>query len=810
MEAMNRTVPRLLSVCCLSVLGLVFAGAALAQSADFQLLMRGWSVNRALVHGGWVYTATPSGGLVAWSVDDPAVQRSFASDSGLGGFEVTDLCWTGEHLWVATLDGGMTRITNPEAAQPTMRRYSTTLASVKVTAVTGVVAGTTERIYYGTESNGIGIITDGLPGGYYTTADGLLDDHVTGIAVSGEVVYVVTQAGVCRFADNTFTPINTGITDVVERIACDSQGRPVIATRDGVLRLNLVTDEWELQFGAGAWYLDVATDGDDIWTVNYIGTVYRDIDGQLTVYAHPTPPADQSVNYGCFALDGDDIWVGGRLRIGDMRSGDSDSGYPWLARLRNSEWQQWHRVMSVTADAAGSAFDTLGRAWIGDRWGAGASGWSEDLGWSSIYSLATAANDSSGLFNLLGAILDIDHDPSGALWLAQYYSGLVRYRAAAVTGLDHDEYDLIYPGNSGLVGTPIAKVLAHPDGPIIVMTSEDAPTVGAQVLVDPDHFHDSSVWVTPDVGGIDVEAALVERRDVIWFAVRNVGLVRWDINGASAGPNDRLTWTDTSDDVMSPPVTAIPDTAFDISLANAMVLGTDGTIWVGGNGVVGFTYDVATGIATRVASYGNKTSPLDQGLLSKAVKGMELDHNGDLWVLTDIGLNRIRLSEPAPQRQVDAYTDLESYIPLARTGLYTDNVVVALPGGTYRGLDIDDSGRRLVVSSSRGGAIVTVGDKSSGPVGSLTSVYLYPNPFPGTGGDGMLRLAGIGASTDDPAEIQVFNLEGQVVFRSDVVSAESGFWDGKNFYGTPVAAGLYVLKITYGGETTVRTLAVAN
>jgi hypothetical protein len=42
------------------------------------------------------------------------------------------------------------------------------------------------------------------------------------------------------------------------------------------------------------------------------------------------------------------------------------------------------------------------------------------------------------------------------------------------------------------------------------------------------------------------------------------------------------------------------------------------------------------------------------------------------------------------------------------------------------------------------------------------------------------------------------------------VAAGRGFWAGRNAGGNVVATGLYVVRITWRGATTVRTLAVVR
>ncbi len=481
------------------------------------------------------------------------------------------------------------------------------------------------------------------------------------------------------------------------------------------------------------------------------------------------------------------------------------AGFAWLGGRRAGAWAQWFRDSSIVGDADGVTIDALGRAWVGERGGDGLSALSPQGAWTHITDLATVANDSSGLFNHDGGVLSAVTDAAGALWFCQYFSGVIRVHDGA--------YDLIHPYNSALAGSAVVRLGVHPAGPVFVMTDGNVADSGVQVLVDPDHPYRGDAWVTPDVGGNSVWAALAERPDVIWFAVRGVGLVRWDVNG-DGGPAEELTWANLADDSMQT-FAAIEGATVDLAEANALALGEDGIIWVAANGVVGFAYDESLGFQ-NVREFRQKENAATEGLLSNAVSGVAVDRNGHVWALTSAGLNRIRLD--ASPLQIDAFTDLATFVSLSGSSLYSGNIIAPLPGGTYRQLAADAAGEQLVVSSDRGAVRLTVAAAGGGTVedDALAGMYLYPNPFSGRDGDTMLHVGGVPASDDAnaTATIEILNLQGQIVYRLssfDPTDPDAGFFaGGTTRTGEQVATGLYVVKFAYGGATAVRTLAVVN
>jgi ligand-binding sensor domain-containing protein len=534
------------------------------------------------------------------------------------------------------------------------------------------------------------------------------------------------------------------------------------------------------------------------------------LDGQTMLYradellelGAPEPLPAATTRATAITAVGDDVWTAGRYRPGDTQLPNTLSGFAWLGNRRTGAWDQWFRDGSVVGDADGVAFDTLGRAWVGERGGDGLSALSPQGTWTHITDLATVENDSSGLFNQYGGILSIVTDAAGALWFDQYFSGVIRVRDGA--------YDLIYPANSAIAGSPVVRLGMHPAGPVFIMTDHNVSESGVQVLVDPDHWRRDDVWVTPNVGGNTVLAALAERPDVIWFAVEGVGLVRWDVNG-DGGPTDDLTWTDFADDNMRT-FTTIENATINLTEAKALALGADGVIWVAANGVLGFRYDESLGFQ-NVREYRQKHSAAIEGLLSNAVTGVAVDRNGHVWALTGAGLNRIRLN--ASPLKIDAYTDLANFLSLSSSGLYSSNIIAPLPGGTYRQLAVDATGERLVLSSDRGAVRVTVAAAGGGTVAddALADMFLYPNPFSGRDGDAKLHLGGLatGDGSSETAAIEILNLQGQIVYRLSSLDPTLGFFEGAATRTSErVASGLYVVKVVYRGATAVRTLAVVN
>ncbi|MBE0565702.1 MAG: hypothetical protein IH621_07095 [Krumholzibacteria bacterium] len=787
---------------------LLLAVPAVAQtgSVEFEPLLLQRTVTCLIAHEGSVYAGLDGGGLAVIPAADPSAAQVWTAGRDLGGNFVTSLAWSGRNLWVGTNGAGLTRVADP-GGTPTFRQYTGNLAGLDISAVDGAVVGDAERVWYAVTDAGVGVITNGIAGATYTAErDGLIANRVNAIAVGEDAVWFGSGVGVSRFAGNVFTDQNAGLTDpAINALAFAPDGTLVAGGNGGVYTWDDGAGAWIRLGSPGQWVSRIA------WVDGALHTLGLNGQGQGIVsrwtgsafVGVPTPYATALALAG-----GTDLWAAGRYAEAGM---GSTSAFAWYARGDGGTgWQTWQLDQgTIVGTAEGLTFGRDGRAWIGSFTGQGFGGLGEG-GWTNVFALASDANDSSGLINHSGNMLAMAATADGAVWACQYGSGgLLRHDPA--TG----RTDPVRTTDSGLGGRGVVNLVAHPGGPLLVLHDwQDA--VKVEVLTDPARWRDPANWIDlpSGVGGLGdgptVWDAYVQRPDVIWFAVEGTGLVRWDVNGDAAGPDDPLTWSDPSDDRWDAPVDVFPGAANDPKQAKALAGGPDGSIWCGGDGVVRFFYDAQFSYVSSVADFLNvKQSPQVEGLLGGGVYDLATGREGDLWVVTLNGLNRVRLVDDAPV--VDAWLDLMNYVGNPSYGtLYSPNVIAPLPGFVYRKVVADPGSRRVLVSGDRGAALVTPTDGGGGGDGGtvLAGAYLYPSPWNPAGEP--LGIGGLAATVADPAEVAIYNVEGQLVYQDTRVAGATGFWSGRNRVGAPVATGLYVVRITWRGATELRTLAVVR
>lgn len=806
-----------------SVMVILGATAAVSQTPIFQPLVTGHRVNCAEYADGRVYAGLEKGGLIEFDAQTEQPVRILTRRDGLGGHFVRDLAFVAGTLWVATHDGGLTAIHEPGGPGETLRIYSSLLSSLAVTAVAGRVIGATERVYYGTTENGIGVINSGLPGAYLTTQEGLISDTIVDLALTPEnLLLVATPVGLSRFADNAFInyPYDDPTSEAVRDLEVGPDGRIWAATASGVKRWNDETRTLESVFGTAS-FLDLAVDGSRMWalhesfgTPDEILRVYS-IDEGDDVRLRPLPPqlVDQQVLVRAVAAGGGEAWVSGLIRPTGWVPQGSQVSRPFLAPVGDAEADfaiVETCLMGVGGGLDGVAIDSRRRAWVGDREGDGLAGF-DGTDWYNVTQLATVENDSSGLFNWGGGLLTLAR-AGDSLWFNQFVTGAIRFTPAAEPG-GVESWDLVHRNNSGMQGRFIVNIAVHPDGPVFFCTDAGDAELGVDVLIDPDNWRDAAAWIHLDpslLGGNEIWTVGFERRDVVWFGVRGIsgGLQRWDINGPAAGPDDPLTWHDFSDDQwLDVPLQQIPGSELGLDAANAILVGPDGSLWVGGAGIVNFRYEAGLGLPLLLNQLEAMTQAGATGLLHQRVRGAGFDRNGDLWALTDGGLNRLRLGvQPI---EIDAYTDLGTFLTLDPS-FYSPAVIAPLPGGSYRRLDVAADGSRLVLSSDLGAVMVDLPAAGTSGSGDLDTVFLYPNPFPGDGGTGSLNIGGVELASDQTLTVEVLNLAGQIVHRASGRRDGLGVWDGRNQQGRLAASGMYVVKIELADRVVVKTLAVSQ
>jgi len=492
----------------------------------------------------------------------------------------------------------------------------------------------------------------------------------------------------------------------------------------------------------------------------------------------------------------------------------------WTAGYDGADWTRWivDELVFTSVDGVSVGPDDV--VWLGARNAGGFA--SYDNGeLAQIYEFASAADDSVGLFNIDGGFLDVHATSDGEVWMTQFTNGgVIRYRPD-LPDADHIERD-----TSALSGNRIIRIADHPDGPVLLMSDRN----GVDVILDKDQWRDEAQWLylptdNTGLGSNNVSDAVVGASpDQIWFVVKDVGLVLWDIDGSTDDATS-LSWTDDTDDLWSSALTSISGTTYDLTGAKAVAVADDGTLWVGGgSGVVHFRfngYEAADqdGIyddldVTLLHAIREKVSPSMSGLMQGAVLDIELDRNNDLWAAHAAGLDRV--SVRGGDTRVDAFTGPAQFAAYGLIANYSANILAGLPDGTIRELASNAAGS-LIVGGSEGGLIlIEVGAAAASATGPLDALYLYPSPLKPAEHTG-LYLGDIDAdvtwgqfSLVGGAIVEIYDLSGQLIFRDRHVAVDTPFWTGVNLEGVAVASGVYMARVELEGQIRIMPISLAR
>ena len=788
------------------ILLLCAAGAA-AQTVTIDELVSARDCRHLLVHEGVVYGGLQDGGVLFWPEDDPTDLRRWTTDDGLAGHLVTDLSWSGRALWVATSGTGLTRVELGPGG-PSFRPITNLGVDLHVTAVAGVLQGNNERVHFGLAEGGVGIITGGLPGGIATTLNtpGLVSDEIRDLLFVGDDLWIATAAGVSLLSDGIYTDAGTGLDGRnVWTLRLDAAGDLYAGTSGGVFRHDAASGLWTHVPGPTVDVTDLTVLDGELWAL----TAGNSTSSRVHRWDGSAWQSFDAPHKDVLALAaGEQLWCSGWMY---PSAGNLKARQAWYAGFDGAQWTMHYPDALVFSTVDGISIGPDGGVWMGDHAAGGFAHW-DGTTLEQFHELAETAPDSIGLFNDDGGMLDVSVAPDGGVWVVQFAAGgVLRYRPDLGT-IDHLSRD-----NTPMISNRIQRVVHHPDGPVLLLNDRD----GVDILLDPDEWRNPDAWIKlPTVGGglagINVKDAFVESRDRIWFAVKPAGIVLWDPNGA-AGADAPLTWTDPDDDRFSEPLTGINGTNFSFDSVNALAIADDGALWAAGsNGVVHarLLSDVSLNAgAVLLHTVREKTDASVTGLVRSDILDLALDANGDVWVCHDAGLDRIRIRDE--DLLVDPFVGQAAYLAYGLDAIYGPAALAGLPEGRVRKITAGPDGRTLAAGSDGGAILLRVGPLglSSGP---LDPLFLYPNPLLPAEHAG-LRLGGIRAEVVwtstalvGGASVSVYNTEGQLVWRRVNVANDEVFWTGENLAGTPAGSGTYIVRVEYGGQTSVVPLSLVR
>jgi ligand-binding sensor domain-containing protein len=743
--------------------------------------------------GEWLAAVDEGGGLLLLNPESLALEIRTTRE-GLTGNQATSLAIDGRgQLWVGSLGGGIVRL------DPALQtRAITGLLSLNVQAL----GAEGEVVYYGTPS-GAGRIVRGLPERVFTEQDGLISDDVRVIAAYEERAWFGTPRGVSEFsrAENRIITRNQGLQSNGLAVADLLAGAPGVfaaSSVQGVLRFDDSSQSWQ-PYGVGGFasVRALSFDASAILALGDDGVVRRVVDAQSPWESVSSSPPDLRAADLALGVD-DRLWVAGARVSEGLIRGDPLSAF-WREGLGTPI--EVRGLFGV--NCRGLSIDRAGGAWVGTF--PVFDGVTHVRADGSIVPYNRSQETSPPGWQPGVKIAALESE-IGDVWVSSFTYGVTRLRPSPQDDPATGEYLHLEGGASPLRTRRVLRIAEDPAGRIWFASdganAVDDLNLGIDVLLDPDRPTDDDSWlkITPTsslLGGGGVLGISFEGRDVAWISVNDVGLQRWDFDGSTGSGNIE------SGSLLDPnhwdTLTRMPAEVGPVILdPRGIVVDPRGYYWLatGTDGV--FRFDYAPGIGAFDVARVRETG-FGPSLLSNQVRSIELDRSGGLWVASDAGLNRVRID--GDDLQIDAWTDFNAFQTRELGQRYLPEIISPLPGSNMFTLAYDPQADRLFMATQTGAASLDLPGLQAGASESL-EVRLYPNPV--RTDDAAMYLRGFEGTVD----VQVYNLLGVLLHEASGIAADDPAWDTLDVRGSPVASGLYMVRIRQNGRSAIRTLAV--
>lgn len=776
----------------LSWVGAVIAAMILFWPGSFASAQSRWtnyldaSVVREIVYSdGNLYAAT-QGGLLVYDIASARFTQ-YTNARGLPSNNLTGLALDSSgDIYVGMADAGVAKVRLSGETLSLLRSLNQQIDGIAGNEVYSVAKWDGD-IVYGT-SEGAGLIINDFAASVYQFDDGMPSNLVVDVLAAGDHAWMATDSGVVALDRFGLLQRPSGGPPAANVVGWDGQ-LVWVGTDDGVWTLDTGDSTWSQVGPAGRQIHSLAFDGQTMraggtrnyW--EYLGGSTWTPFSLNPLYSKYSMNGSRSEIRGLVALAADDVYAGG-----------GDPGIEKGVNLAHWDGQSMvdivppgapggNRIFRLSVDIDGSVWASFAGFWVGKLTTGGR--------WVNYNSTIPESDSLSNQFANLTCLAD----SQGFKWFCTLSTPsnpkpLDRLDDKLDEDYTNDEwahYGIGSGGGDHLGSLRLLKGLEDPTGNRW-FTSDDALAPdgweGIQIL-----NRDQSEWlqVTPGSSGLTTGNVV----DVVFaptFAYvlqLNFGVQRWRHGGY-----DWAELTNTSNDTWD--WSWVPPGAEENPTCAAYR--TDGVLWVG---TTAGLYRFAAGSSTP--DYIGPFNGGEAGLLGQQVRSVVLDHEENLWIATNLGVNRIARDD---SRDIEAYSTAAAYQAELSFRQFPFEVISPLVNANCFELALHREKDILYIATAGG---MSVFDYSTSPPeeANLSSVYVYPNPI--RSGDRELRIENI----DGPVTIEVYTLEGEVVYApSESFVAGDKIWDLTTKGGFVAASGVYFVRIRSGSNTVVKPVSV--
>lgn len=786
------------SVCLAAVLAA--AAAAPVGAASWHNHIDASMINEIVVRGNELYVAT-YGGILVYDRSDGTF-RQYTNDTGLPSNSLRCLTFDANgDIYAGSADIGVAKVRLSNGHLTLIRSLSEQIDGLASNTVNSIAAWNDVLVYGSTP--GAGTIRNDFASARFFERDGLPGPDVFDVLPVGEKVYMATAGGVATL----------NALGIIQTLPNTPVNAHVLATDGNFIYAGTSTNVQRFDPSASSW-----TD---------IG---------------PNAPATPQRIYGLY-WDGTTLWAGGTRSMYRY----SGTGAAWTA-TNASSIQDNYLFSSGTGNVEMRGIVAFGN---NDAYFGSAS--EIDLRGPNLIHYDGTANLVNLRANTPGAnnVQRMDIDTDGSLWaeFASYYVGKlmpdnkwVNYnRSIAGIELPSNPY-----ANIGF----LADSQGHKWFSTLSFPPPSTPKPLDELIDGTDANYGNDVWVrhAENSGGGDTYGSLrpiraaedpvgnrwfmsdndfvaagksewqgfniLNRDGTAWFrmnplkdgrmingnvvdvafsgngtyvAFKEEGVYLWNHGGyafSSLTNYAQDTWTRFA----GLGTGQLPSGAVITRLA----LRSDGRLWIATTS--GLFYSSGFGVST-VPTY----TGISPGIVSPKVQDILLDHDENLWVGTDLGLNRVARDD---NNDIQAFLTPASFAVLS--GLrYSLDVISPLAHADVRSLAIDPVKDVLYIGTFGG---LSVYDFSAPPVtaSDLSRVYVFPNPVYTGKGHAALKVGNI----TGPVTVEIYDLEGELVDSRQVTTDGGVAWDLKTRNGTDAGSGKYIVRIRGESGSVQRPIAL--
>ena len=755
-----------------------------------------------IVHRDGVLYMTTFGGLVLYDVDANRFEQFDNVDTGMPSNQLRCLVFDDENnLYIGSADFGVAKMRMSNGRPVLVRSLNAQIDGLSSNTINAIATWGTDIVYGA--NPGMGTIRNDFAAARYFERDGLPDDDVKDVlAENDDYTWIATNSGVAVLDRLGLLRRPTGAPTVANVLGTDGT-KIWVGTNDGVRVFNPSDSSWtnvgppsgpppggpQPRVIHGLYW-----DGTAMWAGStrnlclYTGT------GQVW-NQYPTTPV--AANYG-FAAGGSANQIRAMAK--------ADNGILYLGSVEQLELRGanlltfdgttfgnlipnapgGNDIKRLSVDVDGSLWASFAPFYVGKLTPNGA--------WVNYNTAAGSTEVPSNQFNNLALLAD----SQGFKWFCTLGVPTVtldRLQDQTDANYSNDtwtRYGIDSGGGDGLGSLSLQRAAEDPVGNRWFLGDMSLSGThgwqGIQIL-----SRDGSEWFEMSplkdnrmLSGDVVDVAF--GTTFAYLAHRTAGIQLWALDGF-----DWTTITDTAGDSWLSRVPPLPGGA----RVSAIALRSDNVLWIATDkGLFKYPPSSPTRPVDTIPVY----TGIGTGILSPVVQDILLDHDENLWVASNLGLNKIARND---FNNIQAYTTASTYVTVLSGLRYPLSIISPMSHADSRALALHPTQDILYIGTLAG---LTELDytPAEAAAADLSKIYLYPNPVYRSRGHNEVMIQNISG----PVSVEVYTVEGVLVHTQDVAANGEVVWDLTTKGGFLVGSGNYLVRVVGSDGAVTKTVAV--